>query len=146
MEKKDSTPPYTPPAVNIDGDPDNANWLRIVAADRRRQKYPPRVNEELAAGAVPAATDLDRVTAFSLSMNGYGPIGRWRLQEEAHGAYLAWRDTGHLPHDLTRLRCYLYSEEQDRWVGDRRELADPTTDPRWPFTVALLEAIREELS
>lgn len=146
MANKDAEPPYSPPTVHLDADPDDRDWLRIVAADRRRQQYPQRAHGELVADGVPEATDVDRVAAFALSLNGYGLVGRWQLQDEVHGAYRAWTETGHLPQDLTRLRAYLYSEEQDRWVGGTRDSADPVTDPRWPFTAALLEAIRGTLA
>lgn len=83
----------------------NADGLPIVAADRRQRQYSPPSREELEADAIPDGTDVERVTVFAMRMNGYGLIGRWRLQDEVHRVYLAWRETDPLPHDLTRLRA-----------------------------------------
>jgi hypothetical protein len=94
-------------------------------------------NAELASRDVPAsARDLDGVTTFALSFDGYAHWGE-RCSDRSERASAAFRDNGRLPEDLSSLRaCLFYEQGRLRWTE-----GDPSTE--WTAWVqALLDAIR----
>lgn len=94
-------------------------------------------NAELASRDVPAsARDLDAVTAFALSFDGYAHWGE-RCGERAERAAAAFRDSMTLPSDLSALRaCLFYEQGRLRW-------ADGEPDDEWTAWIqALLDAVR----
>lgn len=98
-------------------------------------------NAELTAADVPtSAHDLEPVTEFALSFDGYAYWGE-RCGERANRAADHYHATGELPSDLSALRaCLFYEQGRLRWSP-----GDP--DERWTIWIqALLDGIRAAAS
>jgi hypothetical protein len=94
-------------------------------------------NTELGATDIPAsAADLDAVTEFALSFDGYAYWGE-RCGDRAERAATEFHETGRVPDDLSALRaCLFYEQGRLRWTPD-------VPDERWSAWIqALLDAIR----
>jgi hypothetical protein len=94
-------------------------------------------NAELASRDVPAsARDLDAVTAFALSFDGYAHWGE-RCSSRAERAAAAFRKSGVLPDNLSALRaCLFYEQGRLRWT-------EGEPDEEWTAWIqALLDAVR----
>lgn len=94
-------------------------------------------NTELAAADVPeSARDLDAVTAFALSFDGYAYWGE-RCSDRAEQAVRTFRETGLVPDDLSAARaCLFYEQGRLRWT-------EGAPNEEWTaWAQALLDAIR----
>lgn len=94
-------------------------------------------NNELTEADVPAsASDLDAVTEFALSFDGYAYWGE-RCGDRTDQAAAEFHSTGRVPEDISALRaCLFYEQGRLRWTDD-------APDQRWTAWIqALLDAIR----
>jgi hypothetical protein len=98
-------------------------------------------NTDLTAADVPSSVDdLEAVTEFALSFDGYAHWGE-RCGERANRAADGYHRAGEVPSDLSALRaCLFYEQGRLRWSTEE-------PDERWlAWIQALLDGIRASAS